>query len=431
MSTLALDRIESSFPLPSWRTLCWVLMGLLAAFVIWASLATMKQVATAPGTIVPAGQVRVIQHLEGGIVVDIAVSDGDTVAAGQPLIRLDLGGRGLSREEAQARVDGLLLQRARLTAEASGIALSLPEAPASRQPDLARAETEAFENRLRQMRSNLEVLGERKTQRALDLEIIDTQLDGLRRQMDLSTEQHNITSQLARDELFPRLRSLEIQLGLEQLNTQIAELVLARPLAESALAEITELERQELIRYQTAATDELREVEVELARQQELLGRASDQTDRTAISSPIDGIVQGMQVNTIGGIVEAGQPIMQIVPVAESMVVEARLSPTDIGQVHIGQDATVRFTAYDFQAFGGLDGQIDYISADRNVDQNGEAYYLVKIRLNSQALAVDGAGVLPILPGMETQVDIHTGDRTVLDYILQPVLKLRDDAFRH
>ena len=426
----ALDDIAARAPLPSWRPVSLIVMGMVLMFVLWASQAEVNQVATAPGMIVPAGRVRVIQHLEGGIVAEIGVQDGDAVTAGQTLIRLDLGSAGLSTAEIQARVDGLMLERARLMAEASGIDLSLPEQPAARQPDMARAQIEAFNNRRRQLRSNLEVLGERKIQRELDLEIIDTRLDSLHRQIQISNQQHEITSQLARSELYPRLGALEMEQGLEQLNAQIAELVLARPLAESALAEIVELEQQEHIRYQREASEQLRDVELELGRELELLERASNQADRTEIISPIDGIVQNLQVNTIGGIVEPGTPILQIVPVDEALIVEARLSPTDIGHVHAGQPATVRLSTYDFFRYGGVEGEIQQISADRNIDADGRAYYLVRIALTSQYLETEDQQQYPILPGMDAEIDIQIGTRTVLEYILQPVLKLRSDSFR-
>ena len=199
----ALDGISERLPLPNWRPLSSIVMVALLVFVVWASQAELNQVATAPGMVVPAGQVRVIQHLEGGIVTDIQVQEGDTVALGQTLVRLDLGATGLSGAEIGAQIDGLLLERARLMAEASGIELTLPDGPSERWPDLARAERETHENRRRQLRVDLDVLRERRVQAELDLEIIDTRLDGLQRQIEITGEQQEITTRLSASQLYP------------------------------------------------------------------------------------------------------------------------------------------------------------------------------------------------------------------------------------
>ena len=215
----------------------------------------------------------------------------------------------------------------------------------------------------------------------------------------------------------------------EQLNLQISELVIARPLAESVVTEIDRQEQQEHIRYQREASERLREVELELVSLREQLERAADQANRTEIISPVDGVVQGLQINTIGGVIEPGQPILQVVPIGESLVVEAHLPPADIGHVHAGQRAVVRLSTYDFFRYGDLEGVIEHISADRHVTPEGAAYYLVRIRLDQQILEPENGETYPILPGMEAEIDIQIGTRTALQYMLEPVLKLRQDAF--
>ena len=424
-----LDRILTRFPVPSWQPLAWLTMVMLAGSATWASVAELDRVAVASGTVVPQGEVRVVQHLEGGIVTAIHVREGDAVTLGQPLIQLDLGSGGLNAEEIQVRLDGLELERSRLLSEYASLALSLPGAPSSRQPQLAEAERAAFLSRRRAHDSNLAVLREQTRQKELEVQSIESRLASLERNLEISRKQYEMAHRLGERQLVPEMRVLDLAREVEQIEGEISTLRIALPTAETAQSEAEERLINERHRFGKEAAERLREVELEIARRRELLERASHQAVRTEIVSPIDGVVQDMKINTIGGVVGPAEPIVEIVPSKERLVVEAQLSPSDIGQVVVGQPATVKITTYDFLTYGSLPGRIVNVSADSNTDAEGHHFFRLIVETDSDHLSV-GEQRFPISPGMQAQVDIGLGRRSVLRYIVEPVLRLREEAFR-
>lgn len=424
-----LDRILTRFPVPSWQPLAWLTMIMLAGAATWASVTELDRVAVASGSVVPRGEVRVVQHLEGGIVTAIHVREGDEVEEGQPLVRLDLGSGGLNAEEIEVRLDGLELERARLLSEYASLALSLPGAPSRRQPQLAEAERAAFLSRRREHESNLTVLREQKRQRELEIRSIDSRIESLRRSLDIAKAQYDMAHRLGQQQLVPEMQVLDLAGEVERMEGEMASLRIARPAAERAHLEAEERLVNERHRFHKDAAERLREVELEIARQRELYERASSQEVRTEILSPIDGVVQDMKINTIGGVVGPAEPIVEIVPSKERLVVEAQLSPADVGHVAVGQPATVKISTYDFLTYGSLQGRIVNVSADTNQDAEGQHYFRLIVETDSDSLEV-GEETYPISPGMQAQVDIGLGRRSVLRYIVEPVLRLRDEAFR-
>ncbi len=428
--TNPLDDLMTRHPLPTWRLLAWPVMILLALLVVWANFVELDEVSVATGEVVPSGRLKVIQHLEGGIVEAIHVAEGDVVAAGDPLIQLDLATSGVNREELQVRLDGRLLARARLRAEASGKALSLPEDVAARRPPQAAAERKAFDARKRELTSTLGVLRGQVRQKELETEELGSRKRSVEKNLELARERLKLSASLLADGLVPRMEHLQLEAEVEDLEGELQGLVSSIPRAQAAVAEARERVREGEIRFRREAQEELGKTQQAIAQIEELLAEATEQRVRAEIKSPIDGVVKNLRFNTIGGVISPGEAIMEIVPTGDRLVVEAKLNPTDRGYVQVGQEAVVKVTTYDFVRYGGLDGEVILVAPDSSTDPNtGAPYFRVVVETDKTYLG-DEVGRLPITPGMQATVDIHTGEKSVTDYLIRPVLKMRHEAFR-
>lgn len=424
-----LDQLIAGSPTPSWRTLAWLVIAVIIGAGVWASVAELDRIAVAQGVVAPKSRVRTVQHLEGGIVEKIMVSEGDRVKAGQPLVQLDLGVGGLNTNEIQVRLDSLRLERSRLQAEASQIDLHLPDEETARQPDLSDAERAAYKSRKREYETSLAVLRDQRSQKELEVDSIATRLSAARSRLEPIRGQLDIADKLAPSNLMPKMQALGITRDYKDVEGEIAALEASLPQAQSSLAEARQRELYERNRFRKDAAERLREVETEIARQVELQARATDRMNRTVVPSPIDGVVKTLSLNTIGGVIGAGEPIAEIVPSGEKLVIEAQVSPNDIGLIRVGQPATVKISTYDYLSYGTLEGNISQIAADATVDSEGKHFFRIIVEVARDHLEADGRR-FPISAGMKADIDLLLGKRTVLRYLIEPVLKLRRESFR-
>ena len=423
-----LDDLVRRTPVP-YRRLGRVVFILLLGLGVWAYFAELEEVAIAYGEVAPQGQVKVIQHLEGGIIQRIFVAEGDGVAAGDPLIQLEITATGASREEMSLRLDSLTLIRARLDAEARGGKPDFPQDVARRRPALLANEIKKFDAHKAEIEGRLKVLNEQAIQRELAVVELRTERNSATHALTISREMFAMSADLLADGLTPKIKHLELQRDVMELEGGLAMIEAAIPRAEAAHAEARERIAEERLIVRSAALDALGKAELSVAQTREALARVTDTLRRTEILSPIDGIVKSLRYNTIGGVVAPGEAIMEIVPTGDNLVIEAKLDPTDVGYVRVGQPTVVKITTYDFARYGGLDGEIINISADSYTDQNGATYFRVVAKTNKNYLG-DRPGDFQISPGMQAQIDIHTGSKSVMTYLLKPVLKLKNEAFR-
>jgi adhesin transport system membrane fusion protein len=429
LPTNPLDRIAARSNWSGVRIISWIVMAFLASLVSWSFFAELEQVSVATGEVKPQSKLKVIQHLEGGLIQRLYVQEGDVVKEGAPLVQLELALSGINRDEILVRLDSLALQRARLQSEALGKPLVFPEVEAKRRPDLVRSEREAFDARNRETTSTISSLNEQVRQRELAVAEYEAARKAKRADLALSRERLEISEKLLKDALTPRVEHLRLQSEVERLDGELATLEQSIPRANAAVAEAREKAREEKLKFQRRAYDELQQVELNYARTSEQLSEATDQKKRTLITSPIDGVVKNMRFTTLGGVVKAGEPIMEIVPTDDQLVIEAKLNPTDRGYVAVGQSARVKISTYDFVRYGALEGKVTQIAADSNADQKGETYFRVIVETEKSYLGDDPTTLL-ITPGMQATVDIHTGKRSVAFYLMKPVLKLKNEAFR-
>jgi adhesin transport system membrane fusion protein len=406
-----------------------MIMALLAVFVGWAWWAQLDEVAVAPAEVVPQGKIKTIQHLEGGIIEEIFVREGDVVRTGDPLVQLDLALGGANKEEIQVRIDALELNKARLTAEARAEDINFPPDIAARRPDMVAAEQRTFDARQAELNKTLEVLERQIEQRQLEIDEIQATLTGKEESSKSALRQLEQSRRLRKDKLISEFEHLGIVREYETLKGERDSLTASIPRAKAALKEAQQRYEETRLKFSREAQEELGKVEASLERNRELMKQADSQELRTEIRSPIDGVVKNLGFNTIGGVVKPGDPIMEIVPTGDSLVIEAKLRPVDRGYVQVGQKATAKISTYDYSRYGGLDGEVIQVAPDSSTEQDGLVYFRVIVKTDKTYLG-DTPGNYPITPGMEATVDIHTGTKSVIDYLVKPVLKLRHEAFR-
>ncbi len=413
----------------SWRLFAILVVAAVCAFGAWSSFATIDEVVTAFGEVAPKGRTKVVQHLEGGIIRQLHVEEGQPVKAGDALLEIILPTTAINLEELQVRLDGLRLTQARLSAEQSGSALVFPEEEEARRPALAKAEREAFDARLDQRAETLASLSEQIRQKEFAIQEMETKRSALAADLRLARQNLAISADLLRDQLTSRMEHVELQRQTRRIEGELNTLAAGLPRVQAELEEARRNLDQMSSSFSREVLEEARRVGVELARTVELMADAEEQSQRTIIRSPTDAVVKNMRYVTIGGVVSPGEAIMELVPSEDNLVLEAFLSPTDRGAVTVGQRARAKITAYDFIRYGALEGTITQIAPDTTVNNEGAAHFRVLIEPDADHLDVEGE-VLPIVPGMQAEIDISTGSRTILSSLLQPFIRVRFEAFR-
>jgi adhesin transport system membrane fusion protein len=375
--------------------------------------------------------VQVVQNLEGGIVKDLQVREGDVVEAGQVLLRIDDTRFDSSLQENRMRLLALKAKSLRLRAEAEGSS-DLPAFPAQigdALPRLAEQEAKLFAQRANQLQAALRVLQEQALQKRQSISELESRQQQIARSLELAQRELDVTRPLGEQGVVSEVEILRLEREVNELQGQLDQTTLAIPRARAELAEVGQRADEARIKFQQEARAEYNDTMAELTSLEAGNVALEDRVQRTAVRSPIRGIVKKLLVNTVGGVVTPGMDLVEIVPLEDSLLVEAKLKPSDIAFVRPGLDATVKLSAYDFAIYGGLDAKVEHISADTFVEENGEAYYLVRVRTAEPKVAQEEKS-LAIMPGMTAEVDVLVGEKTVLAYLLKPVLRARANALR-
>lgn len=405
------------------------IIGFFAAMVWWASWAELDERTSGQGQVIPSSQVQVVQNLEGGILAALYVAEGDSVEEGQLLMRLDDTRFASKSREDRAKLFALNAVIARVGAEIDGTSLNFPQEVLDNVPMVARNEAALYKSRARELAATVEVFNQQIVQRRQELVELDTRIRQLERSLALAEEELEITRPMVDKGVMPRVDLIRLE---RDYNEIIGTLETSRqmvPRLDAALSEVDGNIQATRASFKSAALKELNEAQVNLNALQESLASVDDRVRRTEILAPVDGIIKQVLINTIGGVIAPGMDLIEIVPRDDKLLIEARIRPADIGFLHPGQEATVKITAYDYTIFGSLPAVLVYISADTILDEKQESYYLIRVRTERNDLG-DEKKSLPIIPGMTAVVDIRTGKRTVLEYLLKPILRGREMAFR-
>jgi adhesin transport system membrane fusion protein len=428
-SALKLDTLLQQAGPPLWRRtdrrLTLLVLGLLA----WSFVGQIDQVVTAQGKVIPQDKVKVIQHLEGGIVKRVVARENSPVKAGDLLVELDLATAGINLPEMQARRAAFQFAKARLEAESQGVPPVFPQDLQQQFPAVAEAERSTYLARKEELSGTLEALSGQSSQGQQRVAELRAKLDSLNANLKLAQQELEVSEDLVKDKLVSQLEHFQRKSAVERLRGEVAMTVQAIPGAQAGQDETVGRRREEEARFRRRAADELGELERKLASLQEDLGRATAQEGRTLIRSPIDGFARNVRYQSTGNVVKPGEPIMEIVPAGEELVIEVTLNPADRGYVSVNQPALVKLSAYDYFRHGGLEGKVTAIAADTDAGKNEEPFYRVTISTHKSWLG-ESPGQLPITPGMVGEVDIKAQSQSIFWLLIQPVLKLKHEAFR-
>ncbi len=411
------------------RLILWGVFLFIVAGLIWANWAQLDEVTSGIGQVIPSTQLQVVQNLEGGIVSEIRVKDGDVVEKGQVLLRIDDTRFSSSLREARQRYYSLLLRKARLQAEAEGRPLKVPEEIKNKAPELVDDEQALFKARQKQLANNRKILEAQLTQRAQELDEAKARKAHLQRSLALLNKELKMTAPLVDAGAISEVDVLRLRRQVNDQRGDLEAVKLSIPRLESLLDEARKKLDEVELSFRAKAREELTDVLSELSQLQESAVALQDRVKRTEVRSPVRGTVKQVLVTTVGGVVQPGMDLVEIVPLDDTLLVEAKVSPRDIGFIGPGQEAVVKITAYDFAIYGGLKGRVEQISADAIQDEEGHAFYLVRVRTDKNHLGSKDHP-LPIIPGMQAEVDILTGKKTVLQYLLKPVLRAKQNALR-
>ncbi len=415
-------------------SLAWLTLAIIFLIVfiglIWAQLAVLDEVTTGSGRVIPSSQMQVVQTLEGGIVREILIREGDTVDKNQVIMQIDDTGFASRLGEIKQRKWARQAEVARLEAEVTGAEKLILEPELLRlAPQSVLSEQQSFRARRTRLSDEISVLKQQSIQRRSELVELRTREAKLTATQKPLQRELILTSELYDKDVIPEVELLRLQRQAIELNGDIEIIRASIPRLESSILEAENRVKAANTTFRSQALERLTLARAELAVVEESIKAAEDRVARTSLKAPVRGIVNKLNITTIGAVVQPGNDIVEIVPLDDTLLIEAQIRPQDVAFITNGQAASVKLTAYDYSIYGALEGKVERISADTLTDERSETFYRVIIRTKNSTL-VKGEKKLPIIPGMVATVDILTGKKTVLDYLLKPVKRVRNEAFR-
>jgi adhesin transport system membrane fusion protein len=407
-------------------------LGFILIFFIWAYFAEIDEITVGEGKVIPSSQIQVIQNLEGGIVASIPVKVGDLVQKNQIVMKLDPTRFSSSMGETQAKRDSLLAKVARLEAEATGRPFVTPADLLKSNPQLVNEEKTLMISRQQELDTAMMVLRQQADQRTQEAGEMRARYQQLQQSYDIVDQELKISKPMAAQGVMSAVEILRLERQLSDVKGQMDAARLAIPRLEQAAAEARSKITASIAKFRSDAAVDLNLARAELAGTSAVSMAVQDRLTRTEVRSPVAGVIKQLKVTTVGGVIQPGMELMQIVPLEDNLLVETKIRPSDVGFISPGQDATVKITAYDFSVYGGLEAQVENITADTIIVEKGDrsdSFYIVRVRTKSTTFS-GTKKQLPIMPGMVASVHIRTGKKTILNYLLKPIIKARYEAMR-
>jgi adhesin transport system membrane fusion protein len=410
-------------PLTGSRLIIMASAAAFALFLLWASLAQVDEVTRGQGKVIPSSKLQVITAADPATVSEMLVRSGQRVSKGQLLARLDSPESTSQVGQLQAETQSLEARSSRLTAEGTGQSVACTGTDCAGEQALRSARESAIRSKVASLRAS----ADQARREAAEAAATSQSLQG---SLALAQRQVQMLEPLAAKHIVPETDLLDKRREVNDLQGRIAAAREQQGRAMAAVREADAQASQASFEFRQSALDERSQINAKIAVNQQSLRGAQGKLGRTEIRSPVDGVVNDVQVTTIGGYVQPGQKIMEVVPLGDKLLVETRVKPSDIAFIKVGDKALVKVTAYDFSTYGGLDGRVVQVSADSIYDENEkEAYFTVIVETDRSFLNASGHR-LPITPGMMTDTQIITGRKSILTYLLKPVLRARSEALR-
>lgn len=407
------------------RLLIWTSLLALLALLLWASLGHIDEVVRGMGKVVPSRQVQVVQSLDGGVVQEILVHPGQQVQQGQVLLRIDPTRYSASLGENKVERYAQEAKAARLEALASGEDFHASEALLRAAPQVVEMERRLWQARTQELQTNVNIARDQLRQRQQEQRETQAHRDQAAASCSLTSEELAVTKPLLKSGAVSEVDLLRLQRDVARFCGEAKGAAAQIGRIQAAIQEAERKIREAELNMRNQARAELSETRGKLSTLEQGQVALADRVSLAEVRSPVRGTVNNLMANTVGGVVQPGKDILDIVPIDDSLLLEVQINPRDIGFLHHGQSAEVKFTAYDFVIYGGLRGRIEHIGANTVTDERGNAFYIVKVRTDSAHVGDDSR---PILPGMQAEVHILTGSRTLLQYLLKPILRAKSNA---
>jgi len=429
------------------RLTIWAMAGLVFSFIVWSNFAALDQVTSGLGKVIPSSQVQIIQSLDGGILQKLFVQEGMQVTKGQPIARIDDTRFRSDFAEQKQEVDSLRANIIRLRAELSSIIIgtndnwkhqidlekNVPEYPEDLNKNAAfmvKRQQDEYSGRLDNLINQLAIQGQQIQQREQEVAELDSKITTTEISYGLAIKELNLTRPLAEKNIVSKIELYKLERSVNELKGELSGIRLLLPKLKSSFQESILKRRETALTYRADARAKLNELQNKLSRINESQVGAQDKVTKALIVSPVVGTIKTIHINTLGGVVKSGETIAEIVPTEDMLMVEAKIQPRDIGFIYPGLPAIVKITAYDFAKYGGLSGKVTHISADTTQDKEGNSFYLIRVITDASSIKNSNNEDMPIIPGMMTNVDVITGKRTILEYILNPLLRAKQSALR-
>ncbi len=401
--------------------------ALIFFLVAWMMVSQLDEMTHGEGQVVPSSEIQIVQSLEGGVLQELMVAEGESVRKGQVLAKISDVAFASQEQGTEAQQDSLMIKKARLEAEANGKPFSIPEALSQKVPVIAQNEENLYKSRQRELENARAIQNEKISSANAQISEINAKVARLSESKKLTAQELEITRKMVEQRAVPKLDEIRLSRELNDISGQINEAAQQRQALEAELRGAQKERDDQDNKFKSQALGELNDVQTQLSQLKSSLTAIGDRVDRSELRSPVDGVVNKIMLKTIGGVVEPAMKLVEIVPMDNNLKIIARVPPSEIAFLHAGQPVKVKISAYDAQRYGSLDGKLTRLGANSVTDSKGNIFFEIEVRTDKNHLGTEEKP-LPITPGMVAQVEIITGKRSILEYLMKPVLRTKDRA---